>query len=87
LNADRLLRSAVEREFSIIGEALVQLHRLDPTVAEQIDGWQRIIGFRHVLIHGYAALEMHTIFEIARTKLPTLVDQLEMLLRERKTDA
>jgi uncharacterized protein with HEPN domain len=36
LEADRILRSAVECEFSIIGEALLQLHRKHPEAAERI---------------------------------------------------
>ena len=34
LHNDRLLRSAVERELMTLGEALIQLHRVDPETAE-----------------------------------------------------
>lgn len=83
VNANRIIRAAVEREFSIIGEAFMQLHRLASTIAEQIDQWQQIIGFRHVLIHGYGVLEMETIVNIARNHLPKLIDQLNVLLQKR----
>jgi uncharacterized protein with HEPN domain len=50
---DLLLRSAVERQFQIIGEALSQLAKIDATPAARIPDLRRIVGFRNFLIHGY----------------------------------
>jgi uncharacterized protein with HEPN domain len=77
---DLMLRSAVERQFEIIGEALNQLHRVDADTAEQIPEFQRIIAFRNILIHGYAALQHHTVWGVVEGDLPALSDRVESLL-------
>jgi uncharacterized protein with HEPN domain len=50
---DRLLRQAIERNFEIVGEAVGQLARNDPETASRLSEHERIVAFRHVLIHGY----------------------------------
>ena len=59
---DRAFRSAVERELQIIGEALIGLEKVAPPVAARIPEYQNIIGFRHVLVHGYDSLDPMTIW-------------------------
>ena len=49
---DSMLRSAVERKFSIIGEAVVQLKKQSPEITESISDARDIIAFRNQLIHG-----------------------------------
>lgn len=69
---DVLLRSAVERQFEIIGEALNQLGRVAPDVAERIPEIRRIIAFRNLLIHGYAVVDHALVWQTVREKLPEL---------------
>ena len=48
---DELLRSGVERQLAIVGEALRQLRRIDPATAGSIAQLSRAVGFRNVLVH------------------------------------
>ena len=46
------LRSAIERQMEIIGEAMAQMARRDADTAGAIPDVGRIIAFRKMLIHG-----------------------------------
>ena len=78
--SDRAFRGAVERELQIIGEAMLQLRSLDRSTAERISEHERIIGFRHVLVHRYDVLEPDIVWHIVKDRLPVLRVQLEELL-------
>ena len=77
---DAMLRAAVEREFEVIGEAMTRLARIDEEVAASIDGYQRIIAFRNVLIHGYADVDDRLVWDVVETSLPTLAREINALL-------
>lgn len=79
---DRPFRSAVERELLIIGEALFQLERHHPTIAERISEYERIIRFRHVLVHGYDQIDADLVWVVVSRKLAPLRDEVRMLLSE-----
>ena len=77
---DALLRSAVERQFEIVGEALSQLHKSHPAVAQGIIDYRQIIAFRNILIHGYAVVDDRVVWDLLQNRLPGLRAQLEALL-------
>ena len=84
--ADPMLRSAVERQFEIIGEALNQLSRIDADTTLRINDFRRIIALRNILIHGYAKVDHRVLWSILRQKLPTLRKEIDALLREGRRD-
>jgi len=67
-----LLRSAVERQFAILGEALNNLAKADPTLAAEIPDLRRIVGFRNILIHGYATVDNTIVWRALTERLPAL---------------
>src|SRR5262245_24070108 len=77
---DALLKSAVERQFIIIGEALSQLEKLDAPLTNQISNYRQIIGFRNVLVHGYQAIDDQIVWQVIELDLPVLRQQIENLL-------
>jgi uncharacterized protein with HEPN domain len=80
--ADELLRSGVERQCGIIGEAMVRLMKRDGPTAERITDSRKIAGFRHVLIHGYDAVDERMTWSVVTEKLPLLRSEVAALLSE-----
>jgi uncharacterized protein with HEPN domain len=77
---DIVLRSAVERQFEIVGEALAQLARIDAAMAQQVPDLRQIIGFRNVLIHGCATVDPARVWRVIADNLPPLRAALAALL-------
>lgn len=79
---DVLLRSGVERQLEIVGEALNQLARLDAELAVRIPELASVVGFRNVLVHGYATVDDARVWSIVEQHLPTLRAAVDALLEE-----
>jgi uncharacterized protein with HEPN domain len=73
---NRMIRSSVEREFTIIGEALTYLSRLDKGIFERIPDAPRIISFRNKLL----------VWGFIETYLKPLRDLCLSLAEERASD-
>ncbi len=79
---DRVFRSALERELQIVGEAMLQLDNIKPEISENIAEHRNIIGFRHVLVHGYDSLDPDTVWNVVETKINILLEQAQSLLKQ-----
>ena len=77
---DALLRSGVERQSEIIGEALGRLRKEAPDVSERIPNHHRIIAFRNILIHGYDVVDDDVVWDVIEGDLPALLRQVTSLL-------
>jgi uncharacterized protein with HEPN domain len=77
---DIVLRSAVERQFEIVGEALAQLARVDAGIAQRVPDLREIIAFRNMLIHGYAVIDRARVWRVVEENLPRLRAALAELL-------
>ena len=78
----RLIRSSVEREFTIIGEALSQLSRRDGYLFAQIDQAPQIISFRNKLTHEYVTINDQLVWGVIQNNLPVLLEQCTQLLSD-----
>jgi uncharacterized protein with HEPN domain len=75
-----MAQAAVERKFEIIGEALNQLSKFDAPIAARIPDLPQIVAFRNQLIHGYATVNVSTVWNIAQNALPSLLVAVQALL-------
>jgi uncharacterized protein with HEPN domain len=75
-----MVRSAVEQQLQIVGEALAQLAKIDPESAAKLPDLPRIIAFRNILVHGYASIDYETVWPLIEEKLPELLANLMALL-------
>ena len=79
---DLLLRSAVERQFEIIGEGVSRLGRQDRETLERMTGYQEIIRFRNLIAHEYDRLENAQVWEIVERDITILYEETTALLAE-----
>jgi uncharacterized protein with HEPN domain len=77
---DELLRSAVERQLAIAGEALSRLNRIAPELVTRITDYRRIIAFRNRLIHGYDTITNPVVWGVVQGNVPILIAEVEALL-------
>jgi uncharacterized protein with HEPN domain len=69
---NRLIRSSVEREFIIIGEAVAALGRVAPGVFSAITRARRIVDFRNQLTHQYRTVDDALVWAIIESDVPIL---------------
>lgn len=79
----RLVRSSVEREFIIIGEAIAVLGRRAPEVRDSITHARRVVAFRNQLTHEYQRIDDEAVWVIVQRDVAVLrsecADMLEGL--------
>ncbi len=76
---DDLLKSAVERKFEIVGEALNRIKKLNPDILERIRDHRDIISFRNILIHGYDSIDDRIVWGIMAEDLDRLLEDVNEL--------
>ena len=79
---DLVLSSAVERQLTIMAEALNKFARIEPEIATRITDLPKIIAFRNLLVQAYADVDDAIVWKIISGALPDLRTDLRALLRE-----
>ena len=85
--ADQMLRSAVERQLGILGEAFAALRRTDPALAAAIPDLPRVVAFRNILVHGYASVDDKLVWGVVERDLAGLREVLARLLPDGEEEA
>lgn len=80
---DEKTKSAVVRQFEIIGEAAKSIpediRSLDPDIP-----WNNIAGMRDRLIHAYFNVDYDLVWDTLETELPVLESKIEILFSKLK---
>ncbi|MBI2569496.1 MAG: DUF86 domain-containing protein [Candidatus Schekmanbacteria bacterium] len=79
-SGDPFLRSAVERQLEIVGEAMNRALKCDPSLANELPESSKIIAFRNRLVHAYFAISDAVVWRIVESDVPILRDKLRRLL-------
>lgn len=86
-NQDLLVRSAVERQLEVLGEALNRLRRDDQPTADRVPDAHKIIGMRNVIAHEYGELDYGIVWAATETRVPRLIATFDLLLAEAASEA
>ena len=81
---DLMLRSACDRQFEIIGEAMTRLRDRHPDVFDSVTEGHAIIAFRNRLIHGYESVDSEMVWDVIEHELADLQLVAQRLLNERE---
>ena len=84
--SDVQLRSAVQWQLVIVGEAMTRLRRSYPHVAARVSEYGKIIAFRNQILHGYDAIRNAITWKVIEEKLPVLREEVLALLAEPDTE-
>lgn len=79
-NDDELLRNAVLRQLSVVGEAASSLSEEVRGRLEEIP-WREIRRFRNLAIHAYFSIDWTVVYEVASVNLPEMEPQVLAFLR------
>lgn len=71
-------KRAVERNIEIIGEAMVRILKVNPTI--QISETRKIVDTRNRIIHGYDSVSAEILWGIVVINLPLLQNEVTKLL-------
>jgi uncharacterized protein with HEPN domain len=78
---DAILESALERKYTIIGEACRAISAEMQERYKEVP-WGDIIAMRNVLVHEYYRVEKETLWDVAENKIPALKDWIIGILEQ-----
>ena len=79
--SDELIQSWMVHHLQIIGEAARSVSERVRSLAPHIP-WSRIVGMRHVLVHGYFGVDLEAVWDAVVQDVPVLRSAVEELLAQ-----
>jgi len=79
---NKMMRSAVERQLEILGEAARRVSQAFRDEHAEIP-WRQVVGLRNVLAHEYGDIRDERVWQIVSDDLPTLIHLLTPLVPPR----
>ena len=72
---DELLQVWIVRHLQIIGEAA---SRISPEITDRFSEipWGKMIGMRHILVHGYFEIDLDIVWSVVENDLQSLKEQI-----------
>ena len=80
---NEMVIDSVIRNLEIIGEAAKHIPSDIRSMAPEIP-WQKVVGFRNILIHEYFNVDLENAWYIIKEQLPSLKKEIKTLLAEVK---
>jgi uncharacterized protein with HEPN domain len=80
-NANQMMRDAVVRQISIIGEAASKLSQVFRQQHADVP-WRDIVGMRNLVIHNYGEIDWDVVWDTARERVPELAEYLRDKLED-----
>lgn len=78
--SDLLLRSAVERQLMIVGEALNHARRDEPEIVALLPSVHEWVSQRNFIIHVYAEVSNDIVWDTVVREIPELIEALQRAL-------
>ena len=70
---------AVVRNLQVIGEAAKKIPDAIRSAHPEVE-WKRIAGLRDIVVHDYFGIDLEVIWDVVRSKLPELDENIRRLL-------
>jgi uncharacterized protein with HEPN domain len=79
--SDEMFQAWVVRNLQIMGEAANRISTETITRFPEIP-WGKMIGMRHVLVHGYFEIDQDIVWSVVENDLPSLKMQIQTALKK-----
>lgn len=84
MEQDAVLRYAVERNFTVIGEAAKRVPELVRKENPQIP-WKEMAGMRDMIIHEYDEVDLDEVWATIVRDIPGTLEKIDRLLEDKTT--